>query len=68
MNFGEKFYSRRLKRIVHPGEDIYLQELKHKLEEEIKFYRTAGCGSAGCNPQELNIRNELNRLNNLLNS
>jgi hypothetical protein len=62
MKAGEKVYSKKLKRIIEPGEDIYLHELKAHIEERISFYKNVGCGTAGCNTEELILRNELNRV------
>jgi|GEM_PF-2131865 len=66
MKAGETFYSKKLKRIINPGEDIYLSELKTHLEERISFYRNVSCGTAGCNAEELVLRNELSKVVALL--
>ncbi|MFO7447973.1 MAG: hypothetical protein R6W90_16545 [Ignavibacteriaceae bacterium] len=68
MRTGKEFYSKRQKRVVQPGENIYLEELKDHLVERISFFRNAGCGAAGCNAEELSLRNELEGLSLFLNS
>lgn len=62
MKAGEKVYSKKHKRMIEPNEEIYLDELKKHLEERISFYRNAGCGAAGCNTEELILRNELSKV------